>query len=294
MSISRLFARVKNLEIISTRLVQELMAGGYRSVFKGPGLEFSEVREYVDGDDPRMIDWNVSARTDGVYTKTFREERELNLFLLVDVSSSMFSGRGENSIREVLDLLFSVFTFAAVNNNDKVGACFFTDRIEFWGPPAKGRAHSLRLIQDLLDFVPTGKGSDLGLALRTTGEALKRRGICVVISDFKTSAYQKDLGALARRHDVIAIRLISPEDLDFPSDATFQAMDPETGKSMTAFGISPKFRRDYREYWIGERKNWIHDCKRRGVSPMEVSSEDDPLAKLFHFFERRRHKRGQR
>lgn len=294
MSISRLFARVKNLEIISTRLVNELMSGGYRSVFKGPGLEFSEVREYTEADDPRLIDWNVSARAHGVYTKTFREERELNLFLLVDLSASMFSGRGENSIREVLDLLFSVFAFAAVNNNDKVGACFFTDTIEFWGPPAKGRAHALRLIQDLLDFKPQGTGSDLALALRTTGEALKRRGICVLISDFKTNGYQKELGALARRHDVIAIRLISPEDLDFPTGATFQAQDPESGKTITAFGISPKFRRDYREYWIGERKTWFHDCKRRGVSPMEVSSEDDPLAKLFHFFERRRQKRGQR
>jgi uncharacterized protein (DUF58 family) len=293
MSVTRLIARVKNLEIISARLIEALLNGHYRSVFRGPGLEFSEVRAYTDGDDPRTIDWNVSARTNSLHTKTFREERELSLFVLVDLSASMFTGRGDQTQRETVDLLFTAFALAAINNNDRVGAGFFTDQIEFWRLPTKGRTHALSLIQDLLDFKPKGQGSDLALALRTVGEALKHRGICVILSDFKTSAYRKELGTLARHHDVIAIRLVSAEDLDFPNVGLLHLQDPETGTALTAFGQSSTFRRHYREYWSHERRQWFHDCRTLGVSAMEISAGDDPFLKLFQFFQRRKHRRAR-
>lgn len=288
MNITRLLARVKNLEIISTRLVDNLLSGNYRSVFRGPGLEFSEVREYVEGDDTRQIDWNVSSRSNATYTKTFREEREIVLFLLVDMSSSVFSTRGGDQIREAADLVFSLFAFAAVNNNDRVGACFFTDRIEHWVPPLKGRGHALRLIQDMLSFKPLGIGSNLALALKTTGEALKRRGICVLLSDFKATDYMRDLSALARRHDVIAVRLVPPEDLTFPHVGTIHMEDSETGQIMTAYGSSHRFRKAYRDFWLGQRKQWFREVRRRRVSPLEIRSDEDPVLKLSQFFQRRR------
>jgi len=294
MSIARVFARVKHLEIYSARILEGLLTGNYRSVFKGPGLEFAEARQYTEGDDPRQIDWNVSSRLGSLYTKTFREERELNLFLLVDLSASVSTGQGIQSMREALDLLFSVFSFAAIQNNDKVGACFFTDRIEHWVSPARGKSHAMRLIQDLLTIEAQGKGSDLALALRTSGEALKRRGICVVLSDFKTSAYKQELAALARRHDVIAIRLVSPEDVDFPQIGSFWMQDTETGAVQPAWSDTAAFRRSYRDFWIQERKQWFQDCRRRGVSAMEIYAGEDPLHKLFNFFQRRKQHRWGR
>ena len=288
MKLTRLLARVKNLDIISKGLVDSLLAGNYRTVFKGPGLEFSEVRAYVEGDDPRHIDWNVTSRSGETFTKTYHEEREVNVFLLVDMSASVFSRRGNAQLSEVADLIFSVFALAAVNNNDKVGACFFTDRIERWVPPLRGRRHALRLIQDLLEHKAEGKGSDLGLALRTTGEALKRRGICVILSDFKTSDYLKDLDHLARHHDVIAIRLVPAEDLAFPHVGMVHMEDVETGRIINGFGNNHNFRRAFRDYWLVQRKAWFRDVRRLRVASLEIRSDEDALAKLSQFFHRRR------
>ncbi|KGE73435.1 DUF58 domain-containing protein [Spirochaeta lutea] len=288
MNAARLLARIKHLELVSNRLVETLLSGNYRSVFKGPGIEFSEVREYSEGDDPRLIDWNVSSRMNGVYTKTFREERELVLFLIADVSPSVLKASGAHNLREIMEVLFAIFTFAAVNNNDQVGGVFFSDRIEHWVPPMKGKRHAFRLIQDMIDFTPRGRGSNLSQALRTTSEALKRRGICIVISDFKTSGYQKDLSLLARRHDVIAIRLASPDEQEFPRVGLVTLQDAETGKTITASGKNHHFRRAYHEHWQNQRQAWFRECRRQGVSPLEVSAGDDPVIKLFQFFQRRR------
>jgi len=288
MSINQLLARVKNLQLISSKLVESLLSGNYRSVFKGPGLEFSEVREYVEGDDQRLIDWNVSSRMGSVFTKTFREERELALFLLVDLSSSVYTARGSAQIREAADTIFSLLAFAAINNNDRVGACFFTDRIEAWVPPRKGKAHALSLIQDMLSLVPQGSGSNIDLAVRTPGEALKRRGIVVLLSDFKSTNYMRNLSILAHKHDVIAIRLVPPEDLAFPRVGMVHMEDAESGRIIPGFGDSHTFRKSYRDYWLSHRKIWFRECRRHQIAPLEIRSDEDPVMKLFHFFQRRK------
>jgi uncharacterized protein (DUF58 family) len=285
---NRIYRSARKLQLISHKLVESLLAGNYRSVFKGQGIEFDEVREYVEGDDARLIDWNVSSRMGTPFTKMFREERELTLFLLVDMSASMAGGTAEGTRQSVQRLLFSLLSLAAAQNNDKMGAVFYSDEIEHWVSPVKGRKHALRLIQDMVRFEPKGKGSDLALALRTAGEALKRRGICVILSDFKTTGYFKDLSLLSRRHDVIAVRIVDPIDELYPETGLFHLEDPETGRSILAPGKSRRFRKQYHDYWAEERRRWERECRRRGVSTLEVGTDEDPAAKLLHFFQRRR------
>jgi uncharacterized protein (DUF58 family) len=280
-------SRVRGLQIVSTKLVEGILAGNYRSVFKGQGIEFDEVREYVETDDARLIDWNVSSRFGGAFTKTFREEREITLFLVVDVSPSVFLG---NSRRRTTALLFSLLSFAAIQNSDRVGAAFFTDKIEKWIPPRKGKRHAMRLIGDMLRFKPEGRGSALSLALRASGEALKKRGIVFILSDFKTGGYQRELLILGRKHDVIALRIFSPEDEEFPEAGLAYLEDPETREVLVSAGMSEKFRRDYADYRQALRRQWLRDCGRLGVSAAEISTLDDPGEKLTQFFKRRKGK----
>lgn len=283
----RLIQRVKHLELASRKLVDGLFSGNYRSVFRGPGIEFDEVREYAEGDDARLIDWNVSSRMNSAFTKTFREERELLLFLLIDVSGSLRPFSGINSRFETAVQLAALLSFAAIQNNDRVGAGFFTDRIEHWVPPLKGRKHGLRLIQDMLAVEPEGSGSDLALALRTAGEALPKRGICIVLSDFKTSNYYRELRTLARRHDTIAVRVVDPLDIEFPASGLIHLEDPETGREILANG-SKAYRIDYHSFWQMHRRQWLRECGRRGVSTLEVRTDEDPTARLIRYFRRRR------
>jgi uncharacterized protein (DUF58 family) len=282
------FSLARGLQIVSTKLVEGILAGNYRSVFKGQGIEFDEVREYVQTDDARLIDWNVSSRLGGAFTKTFREEREITLFLVVDVSPSVFMAGGEESRGHTAALLLSLLSFAAIRNSDRVGAVFFTDRIEKWIPPRKGKRHALRLIGDMRDFRPRGGGSDLALALRASGEALKRRGIVFILSDFKTGAYQRELLILARKHDVIAARIFSPVDEEFPETGLAYLEDPETRQVIVAAGRRAKFREDYGEFRQAHRREWLRDCGRLGVSTVEISTHEDPGERLIRFFRRRR------
>lgn len=280
--------QVKRLELVSNRLVENLFAGNYRTVFKGPGLEFKEVREYISGDDIRFIDWNVSGRMGHPYTKTFREEREMVLNLILDFSSSLWSGSQEKSRRDIAATIFSLLAYSAVANNDRVGALFFSDRVEGWVPPIKGKKHISRVIQDCLTLEPQGAGSDIAGALRTANETMKRRGIVVILSDFKTSGYQKELTLLARKHDVIAIRLTDDMEEDYPETGYATLLDPETGYELPAMGFNKSFRRQYHDYWTLNRIQWRRDCHRRRVDTLEVSTSDDPVACLIRFFERRR------
>ncbi len=285
-----LFKKVRRLELISNKVVESLLAGNYRSVFKGPGIEFDETREYVEGDDVRLIDWNVSSRLDGVFTKTFREERELTLFMIVDVSPSVYDLTLDSARREIQSLLFSILTFAGVRNNDRIGGLFFSDQVEAWVPPRKGRRHALRLIQDLLSFKPVGTGSNLEQALRGANEGLPRRGICVIISDFKTAGFYRELALLARRHDVIAIRVNDPVEDAFPSVGLIQLEDPETGKTILAHGRGRAFRRQFKDFWEVDRRAWARECGRLGVAVLEIGVDEDPGVELVRFFRRRRKK----
>lgn len=280
--------RIRRLRLTSSRLVEELLAGNYRSVFKGPGIEFDETREYVEGDDVRLIDWNVSSRFGHVYTKTFREERELTLFVVVDSSASLRFGSGESSAKEAAELLFSLLALAAVQNNDKVGALFFSDQIERWIPPVKGQRHALRLIREIVDREPEGRGSNLPLALRTVGESLKRRGICVVISDFFVDGYQRELAILSKKHDVIAVRLTDPLLRELPDVGMVTFEDPETGATARVQTSSRRVRAHYSDYRAQQRQQWFRDCLRTGATPLEISSEQDAAEAIIRFFRRRR------
>jgi uncharacterized protein (DUF58 family) len=284
-------ALLRNLRIVSVKLVEGILAGGYRSVFKGQGIEFDEVREYVETDDARLIDWNVSSRFGSSFTKTFREEREITLFLVVDVSPSVFLGGSSSGRRETSTLLLSMLSFAAIQNSDRVGAVFFTGKIEKWVPPRKGKRHALRLMGDMLHFRPQGRGSDLALALRASGEALKRRGIVFILSDFKTGGYERELSILSRKHDVIAVRISSPEDTEFPETGLAWLQDPETREVIAGYGLSRRFRESYNDYSQSRRRQWQRECGRLGVSTLEISTTDDPGEKLTKFFERRKLRR---
>ncbi len=285
---ARLLSSVKRIQLVATRLVENLLAGDYRSVFRGPGIEFDEVREYVEGDDARQIDWNVSSRMNSPYTKTFREERELTLVLLVDVSASLMFGSPQRTRREVVAELFALLSLAAAVNNDRVGAVLFSDQIESWVAPKKGKRHVLRLIADTIAVEPKGRGSDLALALRTTGEALKRRGVVIVISDFKTHGYLPDLTLMGRRHDVIAIRIVDPLDREFPQAGLIRLEDPESQRTILAPGSSESFRKAYHDFWEAERRSWLAECRRRRIGTLEVRTDRDPAAQLIRFFESRK------
>lgn len=283
-----LFARIKNLPLLSSKLVEGVLSGNYRTLFRGPGLEFDEVREYAEGDDSRLIDWNVSSRMGQPYIKTFREEREMALFLVMDVSASLSIGTGRISKQEAVAILAAMLALSAVHNNDRVGAAFFSDHIEKWVPPRKGRNQIFRLANDILAWEPRGRGSNLELALRGVHESVKRRGICVIISDFRTPPCWREMSLVAKKHDVIALRLQDPSDQDFPFRGFVRLRDPETDASLPAFGASRRFRREYREFWETHHIYWQRECRRRGISTLTVSTDEDPVEQLLAFFSRRR------
>ncbi|MCF7928522.1 MAG: DUF58 domain-containing protein [Spirochaetales bacterium] len=288
MDLSELAAKVKHIRLVSEQLVESLLSGDYHSVFKGPGIDFDEVREYVEGDDARRIDWNVSSRMGSPFTKVFREERELVLMLVVDLSASLMTASADTTKRDVVAQIAAMLAFAATANNDRVGGLLFTDRIENWVPPNKGKTHSLRLVQDILSADPKGKGSDLGLAIRTTHEYMNRRGICIVISDFRSAGYWRDLSVLSKKHDVVAVRVYDPLDYQFPKGGLIRLEDPETGDQIYGAGFNPRFRQKYHEFWNVERMRWTAECNRRRIEYVEVGTEEDPAQKLIRFFRRRK------
>ncbi len=283
-----LSSRVRRLYVRSRKLVDSFFVGNYHSVFKGVGIEFDEVREYAYGDDVRFIDWNVSSRMAMPYTKTFKEERELILFMVVDVSASLMLGSGADDKREIAGVLFALLSFAAEANNDNVGSLLFADRVEKLITPGKGRKHILRQISEVLGYKAKGRGSNLANALRTTAKTLKRRSIIVVLSDFRTTGYQNELNILSRKHDVIAIRLTDPLDKSFPQIGLSELKDPETDESIAAWRWSASMNKDYADYWHEHRDTWLHGCRSSGVDTLEVSTNEDPSVCLQAFFRRRR------
>jgi uncharacterized protein (DUF58 family) len=284
---TKLFNKVKNIQLVSLNLAEGLFAGNYRSVFRGPGIEFDEVREYQPEEDSRLIDWNVSSRIGKPYVKTFREERELTLFFLIDVSASLFFGSGKENKFDAACMLTALLSFAAVSNNDKVGAVLFSDRIEQWTAPRKGKKHTLRLLNDLLRCDPAGKGSDLALAVRTVHESLPRRGICFIITDFKTETGYKEMTLLARKHDVIAVTITDPLDFSFPAAGYLKLIDSETGRQTAGFGKSAQFKRAYYDFWYSRYEKWQQMCRKQKIDTLVIDTRDDVAEKLLAFFKKR-------
>ena len=224
--------KVRRIEIRTNRLVSEVVAGEYQSVFRGRGVEFSEVREYQLGDDVRTIDWNVTARMRRPYVKRYVEERELTVMLLVDASGSLEFGTAQQMKGEVVAEIAALLAFSAIRNNDKVGLIIFTDRVESYLPPKKGRKHVLRLVRDLLYFRPRGRGTNIAEPLELLRRVTRRRAVAFVLSDFRAVGYERALRLANRRHDVIAVTVTDPREEELPRLGLLALRDAETGRRL--------------------------------------------------------------
>lgn len=239
---SDVLKKVRRIEIYTRNLVNSVFSGEYHSVFKGRGIEFSEVRSYVPGDDIRFIDWNVTARTGAPHVKIFNEERELTIMLLVDASSSGEFGTARQMKREVATELCALLAMSAIKNNDRVGLIMFTDTVEKHIPPKKGRKHVLRVIRELLTTEPTGKGTDMAAGLEYAAKVMKRKCVIFLISDFLSGDYEKALKVAAKKHDVIPITISDPREMEFPNMGIVNLEDAETGERILVDTSDSKVR----------------------------------------------------
>ena len=289
---SDLISKIRHIEIRTKRLVNDSFAGEYHSVFKGRGMEFEEVRPYQPGDDVRTIDWNVTARTGEPYVKRFVEERELTVMLVVDASASENFGSVQRFKRELAAELTAVLSFAATTNNDRVGLLIFTDQVELYIPPRKGRKHVLRLIRELLAFEPQHKGTDIKLALDTVNHILKRRSIIFLVSDFLASpdSYRTAMAVTNRRHDLIAVDLHDPLEKTMGNVGLLALEDPETGEIVWADTGSKAWRAAFQQRTDALRTNTTRAFRQAGVDRIDVATNQDYVAPLTVFFQERYHR----
>ncbi len=277
--------QVKLIELRTRGLVNSVFTGEYRSVFKGQGMEFSEVREYQPGDEVRSIDWNVTARMGRPFVKRFIEERELTVMLLVDLSGSERFGTVRRFKSELASELAAVLAMAAVRNNDRVGVLIFTDRIEHVVPPRKGRRHVLRIIRDLLAFEPVGRGTDLVAAIDYTARMLKEHAIVFIVSDFLSADIDHPLKLMAQRHDVVAVTVEDPSERDLPDIGVARLIDPETGETFEVDTSHPDVRGFYSTRVGREREERKHLLRRLAIDEVAVRTESgvvEPLLRFFH------------
>jgi uncharacterized protein (DUF58 family) len=281
---------VRKIQIRTSHLVSDLFAGQYQSVFKGHGMEFAEVRQYMPGDDVRTIDWNVTARTGVPHVKRFTEERELTVMLLVDASASTHFGTVKQLKSEMAAELAALFAFSAITNNDKVGLVMFSDHVELALPPKKGTRHVLRVIREVLSFAPQGRGTDVSAALEHLNHASKRRCVTFVISDFLDTHARLALKIANRRHDVIAVVLDDPRDLSLPDVGLVELEDAERGDRILIDTGDPRVRRDFEKRAQQARRE--RDRMLRGVDVDAITVRTDrpyteALLRFFHMRERR-------
>ncbi len=279
--------QVRRVEITTRGLVNEVFSGEYHSVFKGRGMNFAEVRAYQYGDDIRSIDWNVTARTGTPFVKVFDEERELTLMLVVDVSASGEFGSRSRMKGEVAVEICAVLAFSATTNNDKVGLIIFSDRIEKFVPPRKGRRHVLRVLRELLYFRPEGRGTDIAGALEYLARVVRRRAVVFVVSDFFATGYQKALAVAGRRHDTIVIRMGDPRERELPGVGYIELEDAETGEQLTVNLSDPAFREAFTRDAIDTRTALEREFRRTGVDVIEISTDRPYADRLMRFFRQR-------
>jgi uncharacterized protein (DUF58 family) len=284
---TELMKKIRRIEIRTRRLVNDSYAGEYHSVFKGRGMEFDEVRPYQYGDEIRTIDWNVTARMGNPYVKRYVEERELSVLLLVDASASENFGSIKQFKRELAAELTAVLSFAATTNNDKVGLLIFTDQIELYIPPRKGRKHVLRLIRELLAFEPKGRGTDIEMALETANQILKRRSIIFLVSDFlaEPAGYRKALAITNRRHDVIAVDLHDPLETKIADVGLVALDDPETGEIAWVDTSSRSWQEAFNQSVSRLENDKSKVLRRANVDHITIGTDEDytaPLASFFH------------
>ena len=282
---------VRRIEIVTNRIVNETMSGRYESVFKGRGIEFEEVREYQPGDEIRAIDWNVTARTGRPYIKRFVEERELTVLFLVDLSRSMAFGSVRQMKVRVATELCAVLAFSAIKHQDKVGLLLFTDRIERFLPPKKGPKHVLRLIRDVLTCEPTGRGTNLAIALDYLARVTHRKAVVFLVSDFFTPNIQVPLAMANRRHDVVAVHLVDPREEALPAAGWIQFEDLETGQEQLLDSGRVGVRQAYAQRAAAHQARVRAMVRAAGVDLVEVRTDApylDPLVKFFRMRSRRR------
>jgi uncharacterized protein (DUF58 family) len=288
-----LFKTIRKLEIRTRGLVSNIFGGEYHSAFKGQGIEFAEVRPYQIGDDIRSIDWNVSARYDDTFVKIFEEEREQTLMLVVDVSGSEDYASTGKFKRDMAAEICAIVAFSAIQNNDKVGLLLFSDEVELFVPPKKGRRHVLRLIRDLFAHEAKSKGTDLSVALNHTLQVLHRRSIVLVLSDFQSDGYEPALRAVSRRHDTIAIHVIDPTEETLPDVGLLEVTDPETGITRVIDTSARQQRSDYSDAADRLRKDTEALLRRVRVDRVPVRTDEGYVEPLIQFF-RRRNRRASR
>jgi len=279
--------KVKRIEISTRGLVNEVFSGEYHSVFKGRGMEFAEVREYQIGDDIRNIDWNVSARSGSPYVKVFDEERELTVMLMVDVSASGSFGTASQLKGEVAAELCAVLAFSAIKNNDKVGLMIFSDKIEKFIPPRKGKQHVLRVIREILYFKPEDAKTDLNIALEYLNRVVKRRSIVFIISDFLTENYEKALQVANKKHDIISIDIIDPREVELPNVGFLELEDAETGETVLIDTGSTEIRETFFSESQEERDKREKFFKSIGVDNINILTDRSYVEPITKFFKMR-------
>jgi len=279
--------KIRFIQIHTKRAVNDVLAGEYYSVFKGRGMEFDEVREYTPGDEIRTIDWNVTARTGQPYVKRYVEERELTVLFVVDLSASGTFGTCEKLKNEVAAELCALLAFSAIKNNDKVGLIIFTDIIELYIPPGKGTSHVLRLILDLLNFKPRQSRTDIAQALDYLGRITHRKAVVFLVSDFLAEGYEKLLGIVARRHDLIAISITDPREKVLPKVGLIELEDAETGETVVVDSGSAQVRRRYEAITQERAEQLAESFRSSGVDHIPVLTGRDHVRDLVRFFHAR-------
>jgi uncharacterized protein (DUF58 family) len=286
-----ILSKVRQIEIRTKRLVNDLFGGEYHSTFKGLGMEFDEVREYQPGDDVRAIDWNVTARTGFPHIKKFKEERELTVMFVVDASSSGYFGTHERFKSEIAAELCAVLAFSAIKNNDKVGMVIFTDRIEKYIPPKKGRGHVLRLIREILYFEPEGHGTDIGMALEYFTRVTKRKSVAFLVSDFMDADYEKPLRIVGRKHDLVAMKISDRRELEFEPAGILELEDTETGEVFMADTSSKAFLRKFADKMQSDNYELKKSFESYNIDFIQIETDQDYIIPLMKFFKGREKRR---
>lgn len=276
--------KVKALEIKSKKITTHLFMGEYHAAFKGKGMNFREVREYTAGDDVRFIDWNVSARFNHPFTKVFEEERELTIFLLIDISASNLFGTANDSKKNILTEIAALLTFSAINDNNKVGIIFFSDKVEQYIAPQKSRTHALYIVRQLLTITPTGTSTNFETALKYFNNVIKQKSILFLLSDFVGTTYQKDIKVIAKKHDVIGIKIYDKMDMELPDIGLLAVQDIETGHTQFVNTSDRMVQYNYKTAFLQATDDCSNYLKKGGANLLHISTSDDYVKILQQFF----------
>jgi uncharacterized protein (DUF58 family) len=284
---SELLKKVRKIEIKTRGLSSNVFAGQYHSAFKGRGMAFSEVREYQFGDDIRNIDWNVTARFNHPFIKVFEEERELTVMLVIDVSGSRNIGTLLRTKRELITEIAAVLSFSAIQNNDKIGAILFSNKVEKFIPPKKGRTHILRIIRELLEFEPGEKTTDISEALRYLTNAIKKRSISFLISDFIAPGFDDAIRIASRKHDLIALQVYDPREVEIPPVGLVKLQDAETGAWKWVDTSDSFTRKAYNKWWLSNQQQLMQVFRKSGVDNASIRTNEDYIKPLINIFKKR-------